>query len=52
MSRIEALITPAVIKWAREQSKLSIVEAARKIKRPVEDIQGWEYYLRFFVDGL
>ena len=42
MSRIEALITPSVIQWAREQSKLSIDEAARKIRRSAEEIRGWE----------
>jgi Zn-dependent peptidase ImmA (M78 family) len=42
MPRIEALITPSVIQWARKQAKFSIVEAARKIQRPVDDIQDWE----------
>ena len=42
MSRIEALITPSVMQWARERAKLPIEEAARKIRRPLEDIQGWE----------
>ena len=41
-SRSEALITPSVIKWAREKAKLSIEEAASKIRRPPEDIKNWE----------
>ena len=42
MPRVEALVTPSVIKWAREQAKMSIDEAARKIKRSPADIQAWE----------
>jgi len=42
MSRIEALITPSVMQWAREKAKLPIEEAAQKIRRPPEDILGWE----------
>lgn len=42
MARVEALITPSVMLWARERSGLSIEEAAIKIGRPVEDIKAWE----------
>lgn len=42
MSRVEALITPAVLRWARERSRLSLAEAAVKLKRPIEDISAWE----------
>lgn len=42
MSRIKAIVTASVMRWAREQAKLSLQEASDKIKRPVEDIQGWE----------
>lgn len=42
MASVEALVTPEVIKWAREQMSLSLEEAARKIGRPVEDVAGWE----------
>ncbi len=42
MASVEALVTPEVMKWAREQMSLSLDEAARKISRPVEDIIGWE----------
>lgn len=42
MPRIEALVTPSVMQWARESAGLSLEMAARKIGRPIEDIQGWE----------
>ncbi len=42
MASVEALVTPEVMKWAREQMSLSLDEAARKIGRPVDDIVGWE----------
>ena len=41
-SRSKALITPEVLKWARERAKLSLEEAAEKIKRPAEEIASWE----------
>jgi Zn-dependent peptidase ImmA (M78 family)/transcriptional regulator with XRE-family HTH domain len=39
---IPALITPSVIKWAREQAGLDIATAAQRIGRPEADIQAWE----------
>lgn len=42
MSRVDALITPSVLRWAREQARLSIAEAADLIKRPPDEIQSWE----------
>ncbi len=42
MQHIEALITPSVMRWARERSSLSLEEAAHKIGRPVEEISKWE----------
>lgn len=42
MASVAALVTPAVMKWAREKMGLRLDEAARKIGRPVEDVQGWE----------
>jgi Zn-dependent peptidase ImmA (M78 family)/transcriptional regulator with XRE-family HTH domain len=42
MSRVKALITPSVIRWARERAGLSLEDAARRIRRPVEDIKAWE----------
>ncbi|MBI4744865.1 MAG: ImmA/IrrE family metallo-endopeptidase [Actinobacteria bacterium] len=42
MSKVEALITPSVIKWARVTAKISIEEASKKLKRPIEDIVAWE----------
>ncbi len=42
MARVEALITPSVIRWARERAGLSIDQAAKKIGRPKEDIIAWE----------
>ena len=42
MARVKALITPSVIRWARERSGLSIEDAAKKIGRPKDDIINWE----------
>jgi Zn-dependent peptidase ImmA (M78 family) len=42
MSRIEALITPSVLIWARQRVGLSIEEAALKIGRPSDEIHSWE----------
>lgn len=42
MSRIEALITPSVLRWARESAGISIQEAAKKLKKPIEDLEAWE----------
>ncbi len=42
MSRLEALITPSVIRWAREQARLSLEEVAKKVGRPIEEVEGWE----------
>ena len=42
MAKIEALITPSVLKWARERSGLTIEVASRKIGRTVAEILSWE----------
>lgn len=42
MPRVDALITPSVMRWARESAKLSVEEAASKIGRPIEDMTAWE----------
>ena len=42
MSQLEALVTPSVMKWARERAHLSLDDAAARIKRPVSDIENWE----------
>jgi Zn-dependent peptidase ImmA (M78 family) len=42
MSRQEALITPSVLKWARERAKLSIKQAAEKLGQEMEEIEAWE----------
>jgi Zn-dependent peptidase ImmA (M78 family)/transcriptional regulator with XRE-family HTH domain len=42
MSRVKALITPSVMRWARERAGLSLEDAAYKIKRPVGEITAWE----------
>lgn len=39
---VKALVTPELMRWAREQMGFSLDEAARKIRRPVEDVAGWE----------
>jgi Zn-dependent peptidase ImmA (M78 family) len=41
-SRDEALVTPAVMEWARKKAGYDLMAAASKIGRPVEDIKGWE----------
>jgi len=46
MSRVEALVTPSVIRWARETSGLSTEKAAKKLSRPVEDVEAWESGLK------
>ena len=37
-----ALITPSVIKWAREKSHYSLKTAAKKIKINPEQLEEWE----------
>ena len=39
---VKASITPEVIKWARESAGLSPEDVAKKIGRPVDDINAWE----------
>lgn len=40
--RVEALITPEVLKWARERRvKLSIERAAEKLKISTEQLEFW-----------
>jgi len=39
---IPALVTPSVMKWAREQAGLDLPTAAQRIGRPKSDIQAWE----------
>lgn len=41
-SRDEALVTPLVMKWAREKAGYDVNAAASKLNRPVEDVEGWE----------
>jgi len=40
--RIPALVTPSVMKWAREQAGLDIPTAAQRIGRPDSEILAWE----------
>ncbi len=42
MAKIEALVTPSVIKWARERARLDLETAAKRIGRPEDDITAWE----------
>ncbi|NPV60014.1 MAG: ImmA/IrrE family metallo-endopeptidase [Actinobacteria bacterium] len=39
---VEALVTPSVLKWAREKSGYDLQTASKKIGRPVSDIEAWE----------
>lgn len=41
-SRNEAIVTPSLMKWAREKAGFDIPIAAGKFKRPESDIIGWE----------
>ena len=42
MNRQEALVTPSVMRWARERARLTLEEAAARIGRPAEEIEAWE----------
>jgi transcriptional regulator with XRE-family HTH domain len=42
VSRQEALVTPSIMKWARERARLSTKQAAERIGQPVEEIEAWE----------
>lgn len=42
MASVAALVTPELMKWARETTGLRLDEAAKKIGRSAEEIQGWE----------
>ena len=42
MARLKALITPSVIKWAREKSHYSLETAAKKIGVNLEKLKEWE----------
>lgn len=43
MSTVEALITPKVIRWARQRARLSIVEVAKKVNvRQPDRLEAWE----------
>lgn len=42
MSKQQALVTPSVMRWARERAKLTLEEAAHRIGRPTEEIEAWE----------
>ena len=40
--RVKALITPAVLKWARESAGLTVEEAAARLKRSADELAQWE----------
>lgn len=42
MTRQEALVTPAVLQWARESGNLDLVTAAQKLSVSVERLHQWE----------
>jgi DNA-binding transcriptional regulator YiaG len=42
MSRQEALVTPAIMRWARESARLSPEQVSQRIGQPVEEIEAWE----------
>ena len=39
---VEALVTPMVMKWAREKAGFDVETAAKKIRRSPDEILGWE----------
>jgi transcriptional regulator with XRE-family HTH domain len=39
---IPAIVTPRLLKWAREEVGFSVEEVAEKLKRTVEELQSWE----------
>jgi Zn-dependent peptidase ImmA (M78 family) len=42
VAKVRALVTPAVMQWARKTAGYTIEDAAYKIRRPTEDIVAWE----------
>lgn len=42
MAKVEALITPSLMHWAREKARLTTEQASKKIGRPKEEIKAWE----------
>ena len=42
MHRTKAMVTPLMMKWARERARLDVETAAKKIGRQAEEIQQWE----------
>ncbi|MBN2269796.1 MAG: ImmA/IrrE family metallo-endopeptidase [Sedimentisphaerales bacterium] len=42
MARQEAIVTPSVMKWAREKAGFDIATAAQRIGRATQDIKAWE----------
>ena len=43
MPKNPALITPSVIKWARQRSRYSLKVAAKKIRVSPEKLKEWEH---------
>ena len=41
-SRQKALVTPAVMRWARESARLSPEDASKRIGLPVDELEAWE----------
>ena len=42
MAKLKALITPSVIKWARERSRYSLKAAAKQVGVSPEKLKEWE----------
>lgn len=42
MAKVEALITPSLMHWARGKARLTTEQASKKIGRPKEEIEAWE----------
>lgn len=42
MSRLKAMVTPSVLKWARERARFDLDAASERIGRPPDEIRAWE----------
>ena len=41
-NRVEALLKPELLPWARENARLTVEEAARKVQVKPERLESWE----------
>ena len=41
MPQLRAPVNPEVVKWAAEDSGMTSIELAARLKRPLDEFQGW-----------